>query len=145
MPVKLQIIQASVISLLTALNTIVISLFLGLSTFCCLREGFLLGLQQATLGGWGHRLIVLLCHGGVCILNHMVLPVLCPLVSCLVSFCQSLFLCFADSYFTQSYLKTIPLFFLLVWSAWWSINWNCNGCSQIRILPSKGSGQKINF
>jgi len=51
MPVKLQIIQASLISLLTALNAIVISLFMGFSTFCSSREkDSFLGLQQAMLG-----------------------------------------------------------------------------------------------
>lgn len=112
MPVKLQIIQASGVSLLPALNTIVISLFWGLSTFCSFSEkDFFLGLQHAVLGAeTGPELgfiDLLLCPGGVCILNQKVPPALCPLVSCLVHFYQLLFICFADSFFTQSYLKTL--------------------------------------
>lgn len=104
------------VSLLPALNTIVISLFWDLSTFCSFSEkDSFLGLQQAMLSvEVGHKLgfiDLVLCHGGVCILNQKVSPAPCPLVSCLLSFCQLLFVCFADSFFTQSYLET--LFFLL--------------------------------
>lgn len=112
MPVKLQIIQASVVSRLATLNTIVISLFWDLSTFCSFSEkDSFLGLQQAMLGiETGHELgfiDLLLCHGAVWILNQKVPPALYPLVSCLLNFCQLLFICFADSFFPQSYLKIL--------------------------------------
>lgn len=73
MPVKLQIIQASVV--LPALNTMVISLFWDLSTFCSFNEkDSFLGLQQAVLGiETGHEQrfgYLVLCHGGVWILNQ---------------------------------------------------------------------------
>lgn len=80
------------ISLFTALNTVVISSFPGSSTFCCCREkDSFLGLQQAVLRAEaGLKLLfmdVLLCRGGICILN----PVLCPPLSCLGAFTSSCF------------------------------------------------------
>lgn len=112
MTVKLQIIQASVVSLLPALNTILISLFWDLSSSCSFSEkDSFLGLQQALLGvETGHELgfiDLLLCHGGVCILNQKVPPAPCPLLSGLLNFCQLFFVCLADSFFTRSYLKTV--------------------------------------
>lgn len=88
MLVKLQIIQASVVLLLPALNTTVISLFWDLSAFCSFSEkNSFLGLQQAMLGiETRHELgfiDLVLCHGGVWICNQKSPPTSCPLVSCL--------------------------------------------------------------
>lgn len=123
MPVKLQIIQASVVSLLPALNTIMISLFWDLSTFCSFseRDSFL-GLEQAMLSVEAGRKLgcidLVLCHGGVCIHNQKV-PQPRVLVSYLLSFCQLLFVCFVDSFLTESYLETLVFPFGMIRMVIW--------------------------
>lgn len=99
-----------------------------LSSFKCCGDLFRVhdsspGLQLAVLGGWDRAQWSLLtsfydtdafCRG-ICVLSQKLLLVPCPFMSSLVSLCQLLFPCFADSSFTQGYLKTS---FLLACSVW---------------------------
>lgn len=123
MPVKLQIFQASVISLLTALNTIVIALFLGSSTLCSFRgKDSFLGLQQAMLRGlrqginWYLWMRFYAMVGSAFLVGRSSLScvLLCPVWLAFDNRC----FCALLTVFSRSYLKTFPLFFLLAWSAW---------------------------